>query len=117
MKWLRSVGAYALAAFIVQLSWAKIATPFGLLAGLVGAIVAIGPAWYLAHYRQLIAFDEDNPAIDMGGAIATCVLVRSIFNAPTLSFFNNVPTLFLIALGATIGGFTAAKIEKGWQSK
>lgn len=112
MKFIRAVAAYAFAGMAVHLIWGTVAARFGLWAGVVGALCAIGPVWYLVHHRGAIPNKDSHLAVDMGMAIGIAVLVRDGLRLGAGEAIKASPTLIFVLLGATGAGLATAYLEK-----
>lgn len=112
MKAIRAILAYGFAGMAVHLIWGHLATPFGLWAGVVGALCAIGPVWYLVHYRKAIPDKDTHLAVDMGMAIGVAAFVRDSLRFGGGEVLKASPTLLLVLLGATGAGLLSAWLEK-----
>lgn len=112
MRFLRATLGYFLAGFAVPGFWPYLASPFGYLAGFVAALCLIGPVWYLVHYRGLVYQEAEAIAVDMGGGIAAAVFTRDSLYHGFSEMLAGLPTLFLMLLGACLGGFLALFLER-----
>lgn len=112
MKAIRAILAYGFAGMAVHLIWGYLATPFGLWAGVVSALCAIGPVWYLVHYQKAIPDKDTHLAVDMGMAIGVAVFVRDSLRFGVGEALKASPTLLLVLLGATGAGLLSAWLEK-----
>ncbi|MCK1227672.1 Lin0368 family putative glycerol transporter subunit [Streptococcus uberis] len=110
MSFLKSILAYYFAAIMINIFWPLFATPFGLFAGFIAGAIVIGPTWYICHYKGFISQGK-HLAIDMGGVIATSVLVKTALKAGFSETLAALPTLFTLILGAILAGWLYWKIE------
>lgn len=120
MRFLRSTLGYMIAGMIVMSVWGWLAGSYGMLGGFVGAILIIGPMWYMNHYVGLIQNDDDAAFVDMALGIAVTGVMRDVFSAGSNAgavFVDTLPTLGLVVLGGIIGGVVAALIEKDMAKK
>lgn len=117
MKFLRAVVGYAIAGMIVMTVWGAFAgvEGFGIIGGWLAAFAIIGPMWYMNHFLGLIHHDADSGWVDMGLGIGLVGLFRDTFGMGFDYFLAAMPTLLLVAVGAVIGGFVAAKIEENME--
>lgn len=120
MKFLRSTLGYMFAGMLVMTVWGWLAGNYGMPGGLLGALIIIGPMWFMNHYVGLIHHDDDSAWVDMALGIAVTGVMRDIFSfwliggasAAGELFIDTLPTLGLVILGGLIGGVTAGLIEK-----
>lgn len=113
MKKCKGVLAYFFAAMVVTIIWREFASPFGKYAGFIAAIIAIGPVWYICHYKGFIPQSEDEIAIDMGGAIGTAAFVSSAISNEWYETIRALPTLVCLLIGAGLAGLVYEKMERG----
>ena len=112
MKFLRSSIGFMIAGMIVMSVWGAFGNAYGIVGGYFAAFIIIGPMWFMNHYNGLIYQEEDSAFVDMGLGIAVCGIFRDAFMFGFDKVAHSVPTLLLVALGAALGGFVAAKIEE-----
>lgn len=125
MKFFRSTLGYMFAGMIVMTVWGWLAGNYGMLGGFAGAILIIGPMWFMNHYVGLIQNDDDAAFVDIALGIAVTGVARDIFSfwliggsaAAGELFVDTLPTLGLVVLGGIIGGVSAALIEKDMAKK
>ncbi|MCK1193061.1 hypothetical protein MXZ23_05570 [Streptococcus uberis] len=110
MTFLRSILAYFFAAMMINIFWPLLATPFGPYAGFIAGALVIGPTWFICHYKGFISQGK-HLALDMGGAIATSVLVKTALNAGFSESLAALPTFLAIIIGAILAGWFYWKIE------
>ena len=117
MKFLRAVVGYAVAGMIVMTVWGAFAgvEGFGIIGGWLAAFAIIGPMWFLNHFLGLIHHDADSGWVDMGLGIGLVGLFRDTFGMGFSYFTAAMPTLLLVAVGAILGGFVAAKFEENME--
>lgn len=118
MKFLRAVVGYAVAGMIVMTVWGEFAgvEGFGIIGGWLAAFAIIGPMWFLNHFLGLIHHDADSGFVDMGLGIGLVGLFRDTFGPGGMdAFMAAMPTLLLVAIGAVLGGFVAAKFEENME--
>ncbi len=118
MKFLRAVLGYAIAGMIVMSVWGAFVgvEAFGIIGGWLAAFAIIGPMWFLNHFLGLIPHDADSGFVDMGLGIGLTGLFRDTFGMEGLdTFMAAMPTLGLVAVGAILGGFVAAKVEESME--
>ncbi|WP_438272906.1 Lin0368 family putative glycerol transporter subunit [Streptococcus huangxiaojuni] len=82
------------------------------LAGFVAAIIAIGPLWYLVHYKGMVQLKTGDIGVDMGFGIATAVFIRDALDYGWTGILKSFPTLLLVVIGAALGGFGAYCVER-----
>ncbi|CQR23730.1 membrane protein [Streptococcus varani] len=112
MKFLRSTIGYMIAGMIVMSVWGAFGNAYGIIGGYFAAFIIIGPMWFMNHYVGLIKQDNDAAFVDMGLGIAIAGIFRDGFLLGLDKVATSFPTLALVAIGAAIGGFVAAKIEE-----
>ena len=117
MKFLRAVLGYAIAGMIVMSVWGAFVgvESFGIIGGWLAAFAIIGPMWFLNHFLGLIPHDADSGFVDMGLGIGLTGLFRDTFGIGFEAFVEAMPTLGLVAVGAILGGFVAAKVEESME--
>lgn len=116
MKFLRAVLGYAIAGMIVMSVWGPFVGVWGIIGGWLAAFAIIGPMWFLNHFLGLIHHDADSGFVDMGLGIGLVGLFRDTFGLEGVdTFMAAMPTLGLVAVGAILGGFVAAKIEENME--
>ena len=116
MKFFRSFVGYCIAGMIVMAVWSQLGA-YGIFGGYLAAIMIIGPMWYMNHYINLTGNEDDAAFVDMGLAIAVCGIMRDTFIQGGSAFVASLPTILLVICGATLGGITAAYIEKNMAKK
>lgn len=107
---------YCIAGMIVMSVWSQLGT-YGIFGGFLAAVIIIGPMWYMNHYINLTGNEDDAAFVDMGLAIAVCGIMRDTFIQGGHAFVSSLPTILLVIVGATLGGITAAFIEKDMAKK
>lgn len=113
MKHLRNTLGFLIAGVLVMSIWDGYVNPYGIAGGYAGAIIIIGPLWYLNHKLGLIHQDPDVAFVDMALGIGIAGLARDYFLAQDFSVIvDAVPTLLYVILGGVIGGVVAAYIER-----
>lgn len=115
MKFLRAVLGYAIVGMIVMSVWGAFVGVWGIIGGWLAAFAIIAPMWFLNHFLGLIHHDADSGFVDMGLGVGVVGLFRDTFGLGFDHFVNAMPTLGLVAVGAVIGGFVAAKIEENME--
>ena len=116
MKFFRSFVGYCIAGMIVMAVWSQLGA-YGIFGGYLAAIMIIGPMWYMNHYINLTGNEDDAAFVGMGLAIAVCGIMRETFLQGGSAFVASLPTILLVICGATLGGITAAYIEKDMAKK
>ncbi|MCX8650021.1 hypothetical protein J3U21_06475 [Gilliamella sp. B2776] len=116
MKFFRSFVGYCIAGMIVMAVWSQLGT-YGIFGGYLAAIIIIGPMWYMNHYINLTGNEDDAAFVDMGLAISICGIMRDTFIQGGAAFATSLPTIVFVIFGATLGGITAAYIEKDMAKK
>src|SRR5690242_12074944 len=102
---------------IVMSVWGPLSSNYGIMGGFLAAFIIIGPMWYMNHYVGLIEHDEDSAFVDMGLGIAICGTMRDVFMKGAHTLADSLPTLLLVAVGATLAGVVSAFIEKDMVKK
>lgn len=114
MKFFRNVLGYMIAGMIVMSVWGPFVQveSFGIIGGWLAAFAIIGPMWFMNHFLGLIYHSEGSSFVDMGLGIALVGIFRDVFLFDGVAtFMAAVPTMLLVALGASLGGFAAAKVS------
>lgn len=113
MKALRGIIGFALAAIFALTFWGTFVDSYGIIGGWIVALAIIGPLWFLNHYIGLIPQDPKASFVDMGLGIGIGGIVRDFFlNDGLNSVVSSLPTILLVIVGASIGGFVAAKVQQ-----
>jgi len=117
MRFLRSVLGYMLVGLFVMTVWGSPikAEGFGVFSGWLSAGMIIAPFWFVNHYLGLIPHDSDSAFVDMGMGVAMAGIFRDAFANGIDAVVASVPTFLLICVGASIGGFLAAKVQKNME--
>lgn len=112
MKFIRSTIGYMIAGMIVMSVWGAFADAYGIAGGFFAAVIIIGPMWFMNHYLGLIKHDADSAFVDMGLGIAICGIFRDAFLNGFSGITDSLPTILLVIVGASLGGWVAAKVEE-----
>ena len=112
MKFLRAVLGYAIAGMIVMSVWGEFVGVWGIIGGWLAAFAIIGPMWFMNHFLGLIHHDADSGFVDIGLGIGFTGLFRDTFGVGFDAFMAAMQTLALVAVGAILGVFVAAKVEE-----
>lgn len=112
MKLLRAILGYSIAGILVMSVWGGFSEAAGFIGGYVGAIVLIGPLWFMNHYLNLVNNKSNAAFVDMGLAIAICGIFRDLFTQGLNSLIHSIPTIILVVLGGALGGIIAFAVEK-----
>lgn len=117
MHHLRNLLGYFIAGVFAMYLW-PIFVDFlnmGVFGNWIAPIFIIGPMWYLNHYIGLIKHDEEMAFIDMAFGIGFAGIFKGLFiGVGYLGFMQSLPTLILLILGGSFGGFMATLVEKKW---
>lgn len=112
MKLFRAILGYAIAGILVMSVWGGFSDAAGFIGGYAGAIVLIGPLWFMNHYLNLVNNKSNAAFVDMGLAIAVCGIFRDLFTHGMTSLIQSMPTIILVILGGALGGIIASAVEK-----
>lgn len=117
MKLVRSTIGYMIAGIIVMSVWGGVITNLGTVGGILAGFLIIGLAWFTNHHLGLIYHGPESGFVDLGLGVGLTGIFRDMFigmfqgEGPS-RLFNAMPTLFLVLLGAVIGGYMAALVER-----
>ena len=117
MRFLRSVLGYMITGVFVMAVWGPMAKDptFGIFGGWFAAFTIISLAWFMNHFLGMIHHDGDSGFVDQGLGVAVTGIFRDTFMYGADRFVNSLPTMGLVAVGAVIGGFLAAKVEESME--
>lgn len=113
MKHLRNTVGYFLAGIFVMGLWGGYAESYGLAGGILGAVIIIGPLWYINHKLGLIHQHPDHAFVDMAAGIGIAGLARDFFMAGSADVLvDALPTLICVVIGGALGGILSVYIER-----
>lgn len=115
MKQLGTFIGSMLAGVLVFSVWGKLAESYGLVGGWTAALFTIGLAWSVCHFAGVMYNKDGAVWIDLGLAVGVAGTAMGVFNGLPLS--NALPTLGVVAIGATLGGAASALVTKAKESK
>lgn len=117
MKFLRSTLGYMIAGMLVMSVWDAFSAQYGIVGGFFSAFIIIGPMWFMNHYVGLIDNPDEHAFVDMALGIGITGISRDFFLKGGSELVETLPTLFLVVLGAVIGGLVSAAIEADMEKK
>lgn len=113
MKHIRNILGFFIAGIFVMGVWGEYAGSYGIAGGFLGAIIIIGPLWYINHKIGLIHQAPGEAFVDMATGIGIAGLARDFFLAGSVDVIvEALPTLICVIIGGIIGGSLSAYIEK-----
>ena len=118
MKFIRSMLGYMITGMFVFSFWGIVLDgSLGVLGGIIAAFIIIGLAWFMNHHLGLIHHNPDSGFVDQGLGVGFTGLFAGTFagifiqNDGGKAFFDAMPTLIIVLLGAIVGGYLAALVE------
>ncbi len=114
MHHIRNFIGYFIAGFCAMLLWPMLADflNIGLFGNWIAAVLIIGPLWFINHHIGLIKHHEESAFVDMAIGIGVAGLSKGYFIDGLSGLFESLPTLILVILGGSFGGFLAYIVEK-----
>lgn len=123
MKLMRATIGYMIAGTIVMSVWGGvIISEMGTLGGILAGFFIIGLAWFLNHHIGLIYHGPNSGFVDLGLGVGLTGIFRDMWIGmlqPGGSVANGLgevgkalPTLLLVVVGAVLGGYLAAMVER-----
>lgn len=118
MKFLRGVIGYMITGLLVFSSWGQILSgELGVFGGILAGFLLIGVAWFMNHHLGLIYHAPNSGFVDQGLGVGFTGLFQGLFTGLLITkdngkaFFDALPTLVIVVLGACVGGYLAALVE------
>lgn len=122
MKLLRSTIGYMIAGTIVMSVWGGVIEGLGTVGGILAGFLIIGLAWFLNHHIGLIYHGPNSGFVDLGLGVGLTGIFRDMWigmlreGGSVATGLGEVgkalPTLLIVVLGAIVGGYLAAMVER-----
>lgn len=118
MKLVRSTIGYMIAGIIVMSVWGGVIDGnVGTLGGILAGFFIIGLAWFTNHHLGLIYHGPESGFVDLGLGVGLTGIFRDMWlgllgGEGLDPFIGGMPTLILVLIGAVIGGYLAAMVER-----
>lgn len=117
MKFLRGTLGFMCVGLLVSGVWGLFSSAYGILGGWLAALFIIGPMWFMNHHMGLIPNEDGAAFVDMGLGVGVACLMKDVFVNGASTGVDALPTLLLVAVGATIGGIVVAAVQKDMAPK
>ena len=117
MKFLRGTLGFMCVGLLVSGVWGLFSSAYGILGGWLAAFFIIAPMWFMNHHMGLIPNEDGAAFVDMGLGVGVACFMKDVFTSGASVGVDALPTLLLVALGATIGGIVVAAVQKDMAPK
>lgn len=117
MKLVRSTIGYMFAGMIVMSVWGGVIEGLGTVGGILAGFLIIGVMWFLNHHLGLVYHGPQSGFIDLGLGVGLTGIFRDMWisvlqDGNIANLVNSLPTILFVVIGALIGGYLAAMVER-----
>ena len=117
MKLVRSTIGYMFAGMIVMSVWGGVIEGLGTIGGILAGFFIIGAMWFMNHHLGLIYHGPQSGFVDLGLGVGLTGIFRDMWigvleGNGLVNLTDSLPTLLFVLVGAVIGGYLAAMVER-----
>lgn len=117
MKLVRSTIGYMFAGMIVMSVWGGVIEGLGTIGGILAGFFIIGAMWFMNHHLGLIYHGPQSGFVDLGLGVGLTGIFRDMWigvleGNGIVNLTDSLPTLLFVLVGAVIGGYLAAMVER-----
>lgn len=117
MKLVRSTIGYMFAGMIVMSVWGGVIEGLGTIGGILAGFFIIGAMWFMNHHLGLIYHGPQSGFVDLGLGVGLTGIFRDMWigvleGNGLVNLIDSLPTLLFVLVGAVIGGYLAAMVER-----
>ena len=117
MKLVRSTIGYMFAGMIVMSVWGGVIEGLGTIGGFLAGFLIIGVMWFLNHHLGLVYHGPQSGFVDLGMGVGFTGIFRDMWisilgDGNINALTDSLPTIAFVVIGALIGGYLAAMVER-----
>lgn len=113
MKYLAKIIGYMIPAMLAMSVWDILVQDWGVLGGVMAAVLIIFPTWAVNHYLDLTGNLDSQAFVDQGLAIFIGGQARDAYLHGSIAVnIEALPTILVVFAGAAAAGIVAGLIEK-----
>lgn len=113
MKYLVKIIGYMIPAMLAMSVWDILVEDWGVIGGVLAALLIIFPTWSINHYLDLTGNLDTQAFVDQGLAIFVAGQARDAYlNGGFQVNIEAIPTILIVFVGAATAGLVTGLMEK-----